>query len=60
MAKKSTASKQSPRKQSAPIELTEDEVRAAREGKGTHELPGESKGKDYGSVKAPGTKKPAS
>jgi len=58
MAKKKTASKQSQPKHSGPIELTEEEVRAAREGKGTHELPGESRGKDYSSVKPPGTKKP--
>jgi hypothetical protein len=33
---------------SAPIELSEEEVRAAREGKGTHKITGEkNSGRDY-------------
>jgi hypothetical protein len=34
MAKQSSSSKHS-----APVEMTEEEVRAAREGRGTHKLP---------------------
>jgi hypothetical protein len=34
MAKKSSSSKHT-----APVEMTEEEVRAAREGRGTHKLP---------------------
>ena len=44
MAKKNRKGKRSAPKHSAPKELTEEEVRAARKGKGTHKLPGKQGG----------------
>jgi len=53
MAKKNPAPKHS-----APVDLTEEEVRAAREGKGTHRLPeAGSRGKGSYPVKPARTQK---
>jgi hypothetical protein len=48
MAKKIRKRKRSAPKHTAPIELTQEEVRAAQKGRGTHKLPGERR--DYSSV----------
>jgi hypothetical protein len=48
MAKKIRKRKRSAPKHTAPIELTQEEVRAAQKGRGTHKLPRERR--DYSSV----------
>jgi len=45
MGKKIRKQKRSAPKHAAPMKLTQEEVRAAQRGKGTHKLPGERR--DY-------------
>jgi hypothetical protein len=61
MAKKKTKRKSLAPKHSAPIEMTEQEVRAARQGKGIHKLPGEeSRQRDYAPVEPANSVRPKS